>query len=284
MSGAVLALVLLAAVCHAGWNFAARRVSGNLAVLWLGGGSGCLAMTPVAAAILWRCPDAVAATPAAPLCVLATGAIHALYCILLGRAYERGEISVVYPVARGSGIALTALGGMLLLGEPISAAGAAGIAAVSLGILLLAVPALRAGVGHGLGLALGVGATIPAYSLIDKVGVGAVQPVVYIWAMYGLSSLLLWRHVRSRFAGQLGRIARDRCWTILAVGLGAMLTYLLILYAYTLGPVGYIVAARETSVVLGAGLGVAFLGERLTPVKGVGLGLVGAGLVCLRLA
>ena len=284
MSLYLFGLVLAAAVCHAGWNFVARRASGNMAVLWLGNTIAFLGMTPVAIVVLGRWPDMVGTSPTAIACVAVTGVIHALYFLLLGGAYQRGEISVVYPVARGSGIALTALGGNLLLGEQIAWAGALGIGAISLGILALAVPGWRGGARHGVPLALAVGATIPAYSLIDKVGVSVVHPVVYIWAMYGISDALLAVPVWRRFGGRLRSIARARWAASAGVGFGGMLTYLIILYAYTLGPVGYIVAARESSVVIGAGLGVAFLGERVTAWKGVGLGCVTVGLVCLRLA
>lgn len=283
MSPGVFGLVMAAALCHAGWNFAARRASGNLAILWLGGLVAFAAMTPVAAVVLLLWPHTVAATPVSLACTAATGLIHALYFLFLGRAYERGEISVVYPVARGSGIALTAVGAALLLGETISAVGAVGIAAVSAGILSLAMPVFTGGQVHGVGLALAVGATIPVYSLVDKVGVGLVQPVVYIWAMWGICFVLLFRHVTVRFRGQLRRIARERTAVVLVVGFGGILTYLIILFAYTLGPVGYIVAARETSVLVGSLLGVVFLGERFTLSKATGLVLVVAGLVCLRL-
>jgi multidrug transporter EmrE-like cation transporter len=125
-------------------------------------------------------------TGIAVTCMLATGVIHGLYFLALSAAYQRGEMSVVYPVARGSGIALTAMGGTWLLDEHLSVTGYVGIAAVTIGILLFAVPGWTTR-GRGIRQALAVGATIPAYSLVDKVGTGLVHPVVYIWVMYGLT-------------------------------------------------------------------------------------------------
>ncbi len=280
MSPALLGLVLSAALFHASWNVVARQHAGHLAVLWLGALLAWIAITPLAVVLLWQ---------SAPLpmtafaCMLATGIIHVLYFLALSSAYQRGEISLVYPVARGSGVALTALGGAWWLDEELSHTGLVGIAAVSIGILLFAVPGWTTR-GRGLRQALAVGATIPAYSLVDKVGTGLVHPIVYIWAMYGISCLGLALFVFGRFRGQIRTIARQRVGGIALIGLGSMLTYLIILFAYRMGPVGYVVAARESSVLFGALFGVLFLKERLTAWRVTALAAVLVGLVCLRLA
>jgi multidrug transporter EmrE-like cation transporter len=180
--------------------------------------------------------------------VLLTGIVHALYFLLLGRAYERGEISVIYPIARGSGICLTALMAQYVLGESISFVGVLGIAAICLGIAFLAVPAWINQRSQGMGLALGVGLTIPLYSIIDKIGTHLVPAVIYIWAMYLLTSLLLGP------------------------------------FAFGLGPVGYIVAARECSIVIGVAAGILWLGESWNRWKLAGVSTVTMGMIFLRLA
>ncbi|MBT6628237.1 MAG: EamA family transporter [Gemmatimonadetes bacterium] len=284
MSLSVFGLVLLAAFCHAGWNLATRRLRGDLIVLWLGGLVAPLFITPFA---VWRWSlgvDPWATTPAAAACVLLTGIVHALYFLLLGRAYERGEISVIYPVARGSGIGLTALIAQFVLGESISFVGGLGIAAICLGIGLLAVPAWINQRAHGLGLALGVGLTIPLYSIIDKIGSHLVPAVIYIWAMYLLTSLLLGPVVLRRGTTQIGLVWRRSWKSICGIGIGAMLTYLLILFAFQLGPVGYIVAARECSIVIGAAAGILWLGESWDRWKLAGVSTVTIGMIFLRLA
>ncbi|MDA0334163.1 MAG: DMT family transporter [bacterium] len=281
MSPALLGLVLSAALFHASWNAVARHHAGHLAVLWLGALLAWIAITPVAVVLLWQSTAPLPTT--ALVCMLATGIIHVLYFLALSSAYQRGEISLVYPVARGSGVALTALGGAWLLDEELSRTGLVGIAAVSIGILLFAVPGWTTR-GRGLRQALAVGATIPAYSLVDKVGTSLVHPIVYIWAMYGISCLGLTLFVFGRFRGQIRAIARQRARGIALIGLGSMLTYLIILFAYRMGPVGYIVAARESSVLFGALFGVLFLKERLTAWRATALAVVLVGLVCLRLA
>ncbi len=283
MSPALLGLVLVAALCHASWNTVARHHEGHLAVFWLGTLLAFVAITPFAVAIIWRSPAAIPFTGTAVACMLATGVIHGLYFLALSAAYQRGEISVVYPVARGSGIALSAMGGSWLFDEHLSVTGHMGIAAVTIGILLFAVPGWTTR-GRGIRQALAVGATIPAYSLVDKVGSGLVHPVVYIWVMYGLTCGVLALPVYRRFGPSITMLARERARGIAVIGLGAMLTYLIILYAYGLGPVGYVVAARESSVLFGALFGVLFLHERLSAWRLAALGWVLVGLVCLRLA
>ena len=220
-------------------------------------------------------------TPLAVACVVATGLIHALYFILLARAYSRGEISVVYPIARGSGIGITAVMAWQLLSEQISLVGLAGIGLVFTGILVMGVPGYRQ--GGGIRLALSVGLTIPAYSIVDKIGVSLVHPTVYIWLMYVQSGLFLWPFVR-RWHGE-GEILREgrRYWPyVLIIGVGASATYTAVLFAYQLGRVSYIVALREVAVVIGALLGVLVLKERLDLWKALAIGAITAGIICIK--
>ena len=101
--------------------------------------------------------------------------------------------------------------------------------------------------------------------------------------MYLSAGVALWPWMARRYPGELRQIARRYRSYILAIGLGSSVTYLLVLFAYTLGPVSYIVAVREFAVVVGAALGVVFLQERLTWSKGLGVALIVAGLVCIKI-
>ena len=284
MSVSLLGLVLLAAVCHAAWNLATRQLQGDLVVLWLGGAVAAVFITPFAL-LRWSVGiDPWATTPAAFTCIGLTALIHAIYFVLLGRAYGQGEISVVYPIARGSGIGLTAILAHFLLCESISSTGAIGITAICFGIALVAVPVWLKKRPHGIGLALGVGITIPLYSIVDKVGTHLVPPVIYIWAMFLGTSLLLAPWVMRRGVLQILSIWRQWWRHICGIGIGAMLTYLLILYAFSMGPISYIVAARESSIIVGAAAGVLLLGEQWNRWKLAGVSAITVGLVCLRLA
>ena len=283
LTSGVFALVLGAAAGHAAWNFAARKVSGSLVVFWLATCVACVAMAPVA---VWIWPSSpVFSDPIAILYVGATGSLHTLYFLFLASAYERGEISVVYPVARGAGVGLTALVAWWVLAEPMSFLGTLGISLISCGILAMAWPAYAGHARlHGLGAALGVGCTIPAYSLVDKLGVALVHPILYIWFMYLLSAVLLAPCIAHRYRGSVAATARRYSGHILLIGVGAMLTYLAILYAYQLGPVSYIVAVREFAVVIGAALGIFFLREPLTLVKLLAISCITAGLICIKMS
>ena len=280
MSNEVWGLVLTAAVGHALWNFAARKAAGDAAVIWLSVAVGTLVAVLLCAYTWWQGAPPTLSWPGG-LCLVATGIIHGLYFTLLAEAYEHGEISLVYPVARGSGVGLTALAAWLALGEDISLLGASGIALVLAGIFCLGAPALKHQT-RGLQLALGVGLTITCYSLVDKIGVGYVQPLHYITGMWLISTLVCSPWVVRRYGAGLLTTARVRWQTIALIGVASLGTYFLILYAYTQGPVGYIVAVRESSVVLGALLGWVFLQERLTLLKATGILAIVGGLVLIK--
>ncbi len=283
MSSEVWTLVLTAAIGHALWNFAARKVAGDIAILWLSFALGSVCMLPVCAYMWWQGAPPTT-TPISMLCLLATGVLHAIYFALLASAYEHGEISLVYPVARGSGVGLTALAGWTVLAEDISLLGAAGIGCVLCGIFALGAPALmRGGDRRSFNLALCVGLSIVAYSLVDKIGVGHMRPVYYISGMWILGTLLRWPFVWRLRRGTFYATARAHWRSITFIGLGSLGTYLLILFAYTKGPVSYIVAARESSVVGGALLGFLFLREHFTALKLVGVLGIAVGLVLIKM-
>jgi len=281
----VWSLVLAAAIGHALWNFAARRVSGNLIVLWFALTAGCILLLPAVIFLLLTRGLSPLTTPAGYGYMLATGLLHIAYFLLLSRAYEQGEISVVYPVARGSGIGLTALLAWLFLDEQIPFIGAAGIGLVFAGILFMGAPGLRSGhTLHGFRTALWVGASIVTYSLVDKVGVGQVHPVLYIWVM--AMSTVLWLSpsmLGPRRAELYPTYTRFRRY-IIFMSFGILGTYLMILFAFTRGPVSYIVAAREFSVVVGSVLGFVFMREDFHPAKIAAILAITAGIILIKLS
>ncbi len=287
MSTELFVFVLLSAVLHATWNFVARQNAGNLIVFWWSLWVSGLALLPFVAsvAVSLGTTEFLSMMADGWLYVVATGIIHAFYFLLLARAYEHGEISLVYPIARGSGIGLTGFLGWLLLDESLSPFGVAGIALICIGILSMGVAILRYArdARRGFVSALGVGATIVSYSLVDKAGVGVVHPVVYIFGMFMLSAVLVTPLVAVRGRGRLWRKLAETWRAATLIGLGSTAAYLMILFAMTVGQVGYIVALREFAVVLGAVLGIVFLKERVTPMKVCAVLMIVAGLVCIKL-
>jgi len=283
MSLKLFSLVLLAAGLHASWNYAARKAQGNLRVVWLGLCAACVLSAPVVLGLQITGGRSGTWSGAAVLFVLATGLLHAAYFLLLASAYRTGELSVVYPVSRGTGVGLTALAAPLLFQEPMSALGAAGIAAIITGIFLLGRPAGGSRPAGGILRAVGVGVIIAAYSLTDKGGVMRVAPVPYIWLMSFVCVLTMAPVVvRASHGGWRESIDRYRR-EILIIGFGSMGTYLIILHAFSLGPVGYVVAVREFSVVVGALLGFVLLREPVTGRKIAAMVLVVTGALLIKL-
>jgi uncharacterized membrane protein len=281
MSLALLALILSAAVLHATWNFFAKKSGGGLAVLWLGAAISTLATIPAAVAAQWGKP-----IPPDGLAIgCLSGLVHCVYWWALARMYEHGDISLAYPIARGSGVAGTAVGSLLWLHEPLSIHGGTGIALVCVGVFVLGyqrrVEPVRARVVLA---ALVTGLTITGYTLLDDRGVETMAPPVYLAVETGVGAAALFVFMHKRLYATLVSSYRRHWKTAWIIGVGSPLTYLIILIAYAAGPVGYITAVREFSVVIAALLGVWFLNERMTIARWVGIVLVVIGMVLIKAA
>ncbi len=284
MSLAALVLVVGAAGLHAGWNAIAKRGGDPVVFLWLATVSSTAALLPVG---LWYL--ATEGLPAAALpFVAATIVLHAVYFYALGRAYASGAYSLVYPVARGLGVALVPILACLLFDERLSPLGTAGVALVVAGIVALhrlpagAARAVADTPRRALVWPVITGLTIAGYSLVDKAGVARLNPIPYIFLLEGGCALL---------GAPLVRIRRDavrreaRGWrTIVVAALMSTLAYTLVLFAFQLSKTGYVVASRELSIVLSAVIGSLWLREgRLAP-RLAGAAIVLSGVVCIALA
>jgi len=287
MTGTALALVIGAAVLHSAWNALAKQANDQLAFLWSAVSLATLLLLPFALRELRATGLPTAALPF----VVATVILHALYFYALGRSYRSGEFSLVYPIARGLGVALVPILALFLFDERLSPVGTAGVALVVLGIVSLhLIPRAWSGeavevprVGPGTWWALLTGLTIAAYSLVDKAGVARLHPVPYI-SLMGLGSILLLLPV-----GPAKRDALRREWqvnwrAILAASTMTLTAYLLVLFAFRLSKTGYVVAARELSIVFSAIIGSLWLGEGRLGPRLAGAGVVLAGVACVAVA
>jgi len=285
MSGPALALVVCAAVLHAIWNALAKRAENQLAFLWSSVSLATLLLLPFGLARLRTEP-----TPAAGLpFVAASIGIHALYFWALGRAYRFGDFSRVYPMARGLGVALVPLIALPLFAERLSWLGSLGVALVVLGIVSLSAgpgPARRSaspGAGAGTVWALVTGVTIASYSLVDKAGVVRLHPTPYIALMgVGLSAVLSPVVLTDRRA--LATEWHRRWRTILVASAMNLTSYLLVLFAFRLSKVGYVVASRELSILFSAFIGSLWLGEGRLGPRLAGASVVLAGVICVSFA
>lgn len=177
MSVAVFSAVLATALFHAGWNFAVKKSSGNkIAVIWLGQLLAGLVVLPIAL----LCTDFSLFSTSWLKFIVATGVIHSVYIALLGWSYTVGDISVVYPVARGVGILGTSLIAILFGIDQVSHLGIAGILLIVLGIVFIGLKEIpHAARRVALGIAIAVGLTITCYSLVDKLATKEIPPLFY---------------------------------------------------------------------------------------------------------
>jgi len=283
VTATALLLVVGAAVLHAGWNALAKRAEDPVVFLWCVGVVASLLYAPVALVVLSHEGFRAAAIPF----VLGTIVVHAFYFFTLGRAYAAGDFSLVYPIARGLGVALVPLAALALFDERLSPLGTAGVIGVAAGIFLLhwrpgawSRAALRA---SGAGWAMATGVLICAYSLVDKAGVARINPLAYIWLMEVGSCLLLARVALARSEG-IRREWRTNLVTITAAAIMSPGAYVLVLFAFQLSKTGYVVAAREMSIVLSAIIGSVWMKEGALGRRLAGAAVVLAGVACVALA
>ena len=283
VTAAALLLVVGAAVLHAGWNALTKRAGDPVVFLWLVGVVASVLYLPVALTVLARQGFRAAAIPF----VIGTIVLHALYFFSLGRAYASGDFSLVYPIARGLGVALVPVAALLLFDERLSPLGSLGIGLVAAGIFCLhwrpGAWTRAAFTGSGTGWALATGVLIAAYSLLDKAGVARISPLAYIWLME-MGSCVLLTPVALGKADVVRREWRTNRATILAVALMSPTAYVLVLFAFQLSKTGYVVAAREMSIVLSAIIGSVWMKEGALGRRLAGTGVVLAGVVCVALA
>jgi len=267
------ALALGAAVLHAGWNFVAKRAEGDrFVVLWAQFAAG-----GAIALVLLLVHAALTGMPAQGFVwAAASGAVHLPYVWLLALAYTVGDFSVSYPIARGGGAALAAIGGVILLSDHLTGWDAGGIAIVVVGLVVLAWHSS----GPEVALALLVAVTIGCYTVIDAHGARTTGSIAYVLATFVATAV-----TTTSFGLASGRrhamaTAVRTTWKRSALtGSASVLTYGMVLVAVQRAPVGYVTALRESSVVLAALAGWKFLDEgshrrRITAACVVLLGLL----------
>ncbi|RPH62109.1 MAG: hypothetical protein EHM83_12035 [Burkholderiales bacterium] len=283
-----LMLVAVAAFLHAWWNLLMKRAgAGGLVFVW-----GICAATSLVFAfpILAFLRSEIAAFDAAILAaVLVSAAVHTLYLWVLQRGYAAGDLSVVYPVARGVGPALAALGAIAWLGEAATPASIGGLALIVAGTFTIAGgwAMLRAWARAAAGIAWGaaIGITIAVYTVNDGRAVRLLHadPIVYYWLVNVVQAVALAPWIARR-AGEARELAGRHGRTLLAVGVLSPLSYMLALYAMKLAPVSHVAPARELSMLIAAFLGARLLGEGHLWGRVAGAALIASGVACLALA
>jgi len=270
-----LAAVLGSAVLHAGWNVAVRAQRDRrreMALMVVGAAVCCLAVLP------FLTPPARESWP-----YLANSAVlHVLYFILIGEAYSRGGVSLAYPLMRGTAPVLTAIFALVMLGEPLSFWGWAGVLGISAGVVLMAKRSGVPGETAAIPFALANSLVISAYTLNDAVGARAsLSPVAYTLWVEPLSLIptLLWllRGQRLKLP-DVPEMLRG-----LAGGGCSMAAYAVALWAMTIAAVAPVAAVRETAMLFGVAFARIFLGERPGVRGWSAAAVIAAGAAALRI-
>jgi drug/metabolite transporter (DMT)-like permease len=287
VSADALALVLTGALLHALWNFFAKKASGGLPFVWLCGLVSVVASLPFG--IFAWLERGVQLSALAWVAIAASALVHVVYSLVLQQGYRASDFSIVYPMARGTGPLFAVLGAVVLLGESPSLPGWLGIAALLIGIFLIAdgtrlfvlSPRILSGVLWG----GATGLCIAGYTVIDGwaiKGLGLAPVLFYVLGLV-LRSVMLAPFAlanRSSLADQWRQHARY----VIGVGLLSPLAYVLVLIAVSRAPLSYVAPVREISMLIGVLVGARLLGETLSPARGVGVVAMVSGVVLLALA
>ena len=303
-------------------------------------------------------------TTDAVIYVIASGLIHVAYMALVGAMYRVGDVSLVYPVARGTGVACTALLANPILGEVVSTVGGFGVASIISGIVIMSLSKMNCfcscvnkdllhnndvikmdekkkhvvvlssivdvdnveetkttvlekktqeypqesqvvvlssivdveveveetktanskSKAPALALAVCCGMFISAYSLVDKVGVGEMNPIQFSFGMLLIECICMVPYMFIYRREQCKNALKEKKKYMVIVGVGGWGCYLIVLYVLTMSPSSYVTALREVSVCFGAALGVIVLKERLTVGMMLGVGCIVIGLVLIKMA
>jgi drug/metabolite transporter (DMT)-like permease len=285
VSHAALGLVLAAAFIHATWNLLAKRLGGGPALVWLFGILSVCLYAPLTAAVLLVQKPHLGAIQFAFMA--GTAILHLAYFLVLQSGYRAGDLSLVYPLARGTGPMLSTAAAILIFRERPTPVAMLGTVLVGVGIFLLASAPRRLGGGdarRAVGFAVLTGAIIAAYTLWDKRAVGAlgIPPLLLEWSSnFGLAALIT--PVALARLEEVRRLWRDHRRDVILMAVLTPLSYILVLTALVFTPVSYVAPAREISILIGTAMGTRLLAEGDTARRLVASGVMVLGVVALAL-
>jgi len=278
MSPTVLAIVVAAAFIHAFWNILLKRAQAGLSFTWLVSILQTIVFAPWILWVIWT--EKPTLGPAEWFFIAGSAGIHIAYYYFLQRGYRTGDISLVYPIARGSGPMLSSLAAIIFLGERPGVLGILGIAAIGGGIFFLTGgirqnghPQIKAAVVAG----VLTGVSIASYTVWDKYAVSTVRisPVLLDLLANPVLALLLtpmvWRERQN-----IGRYFTKNRAELVGVTLANPISYILILSVMVVAPVSQIAPMREISTLIGA-----FIGGRLFAEEQLGRRLAAASIIVI---
>lgn len=288
MSLTALALVVVAAFIHAYWNLLVKRADGGPAFVWLFSLSSAVWYAPIVLALVFIEPIDYGWREIA--LILSSGVLHLLYAVTLNHGYRVSDLSVVYPIARGTGPVISGLAAIALLGERPTLAGACGIVLIVIGIFTIAggrslLRQSDARTRQGLVYGALTGLCIAAYTVNDAYAVKVllVSPVMIDYFGNFARLVMLTPTTLGKREALVSEWRRN-AKTAAVIGALMPLSYILSLFAMRLAPVSYVAPARELSMLVGAYFGAKLLGEGHTRERLVGTALMVAGVVAFAMA
>lgn len=292
MSLSAVGLILIAAIAHASWNLYSKQASaaGAAIFVWLLGTAAACLYAPVVIITVLADPPRLAGLNW--LFLAGTGVLECGYFLVLQSGYRLGDLSVVYPIGRGTGALLAALAGVLAFGERPGPVSIAGICCIIIGIVAIGLPARAADGGAPAGgsiialkpvaFALCTGMFIAAYTLWDKYAVATLRTPALLqgYATFPMI-MLVFAPFALRDHATLHRVWHEYRRQIIGAGLLAPLAYVLVLIALSFSPVSAVAPAREVSVLFGVLLGRKLLGEGGLPRKLAAAAAIVAGIIAV---
>jgi drug/metabolite transporter (DMT)-like permease len=279
-----LALLIIAALLHAGWNLLLKNVDHKYIVLWWGLTIGSVISLPVLI-LNWPVPARI--WPYA----LGSALFEAIYDGILAAAYQKEDFSLVYPIARGGAPALLALWAILFLKESPSPAGKIGLVIITVGLMMVGsskwLSSRKKGISSavGIGLACLVALTISIYSVIDGAAVKLTDAAAYTVLVFVLTAIFGLPIIIKLYGLPAIEIEGRSHWLQAgAIGCLSLLSYMLVLITYSCAPVSYGGAIREISIVFGALAGWLWLKESFGLVRAIGALVIFAGILTILIS
>ena len=292
MPVSALALVVLAGLIHAIWNIVAKKAGGDVRFAAFTSLLMMCIWAPLGLWLGWSVVPAWGATEWAFIAV--SGLVHVLYYVVLLRGYRVADLTVVYPLARGSGPLLSSLVAIFLLGERISVSGVLGIAAVVAGVFLIAGgpqlfrtahdPAKREGIRKGMAYGLLTGIFIAGYTVVDGYAVKVVlmSPILLdYFGVFARLPLLLPSVLRNR--AEAAVLWRRQWKHAVLVAVISPVGYVMVLFAMQMAPLSHVAPAREVSMLFAALIGGQLLGEGDRLLRILGAACIASGVMALAL-
>ncbi len=283
MTSSALLLILAAAFLHATWNFLNKHAGGHATFTWLVAVLSALLYAPATIAIIeiWQL-EINAATIGL---IAGSAALHTAYFVMLNQAYRVGDLSLVYPMARGTGPLLAATAAILFLGERPSPIAAVGALLIIGGAIILTTNVSRLWQSESrdaLIYALITGVFIAAYTLWDKQAVShfGVSPLVLDWGA-NVGRALFLTPIALKYSDHAISEWRAHKYEAIACAVLIPLAYILVLTALRFTPVSYVAPAREISILIGTAMGTRLLGEGDARRKFAGASAMVLGVVGL---